>query len=95
MLTSVVRRGSFLTGAGIAAGLALSIAATGLISKQLLGVSAADPLLLLAVALFLLLIGFLASHLPALRQQDRFDYGSPAPITFRIRTIFRDAKLVK
>jgi ABC-type antimicrobial peptide transport system permease subunit len=53
--------------AGIAVGLILALALSGALRAYLFGVSAADPLTLAAVAVILLGLAGLASHLPARR----------------------------
>jgi predicted permease len=53
--------------AGIAAGLLLALALSGALRAYLFGVSAVDPLTLAAVAVILLGLAGLASHLPARR----------------------------
>jgi putative ABC transport system permease protein len=63
----VVRQGLVLGGIGVAAGLALALAASQLIESLLFGVSARDPLTYAAVAITLLAIAALASWIPAQR----------------------------
>jgi ABC-type antimicrobial peptide transport system permease subunit len=53
--------------AGIAAGLAVVLAATPEIALLLYRVSPADPLSIAAAALFLIVVAILASLIPALR----------------------------
>lgn len=67
VLTMVLRRGLFLTLLGIAAGLALALAAAPQIAPLLYRVSPADPVSLAGAALFLILVAALASLIPALR----------------------------
>ncbi len=67
VLGMVLRRGLLLTLAGIAAGLAVSLAAAPRIAPLLYGVSPADPVSIAGAAVFLLAVGGLASLIPALR----------------------------
>jgi ABC-type lipoprotein release transport system permease subunit len=63
----VMRRGMILTGAGLAIGLAASLAVTRAIATLLYGVGATDPLTFAAAACSLLAIALAASCLPAWR----------------------------
>jgi len=63
----VVRHGMFLTGLGLAIGLAGAFALTRLLSAMLYGVSATDPLTFTAVSLALAGVAFCACYLPARR----------------------------
>jgi putative ABC transport system permease protein len=63
----IVGRGLRLVGAGLALGLAGSIAAARALSSFLFGVSATDPVTIASVALLLLGVAALASYLPARR----------------------------
>jgi putative ABC transport system permease protein len=63
----VMRRGMILTGAGLAIGLAASLAVTRAIATLLYGVGATDPLTFAAAACSLLVIALAASCLPAWR----------------------------
>jgi ABC-type antimicrobial peptide transport system permease subunit len=56
-----------LTGIGAAIGLVAATALTRLISSQLFGVSALDPLTYIASALLLVTAGVIASYIPARR----------------------------
>ncbi len=67
VLGMVVRRGLLLTLWGIAAGLAVSLAAAPRIAPLLYGVSPADPVSMAGAALFLVAVGTVASLIPALR----------------------------
>ena len=67
VLRLVVGQGMALVGAGIALGLAASLALTRLIAALLYGVSASDPLIYSAVALLLATVALLACYLPARR----------------------------
>jgi len=67
VLRMVMRRGLLLAISGIAAGLALALAATPRISPLLYRVSPADPLSIAGAALFLIVVAALASLIPALR----------------------------
>jgi ABC-type antimicrobial peptide transport system permease subunit len=59
--------GIVAAGAGLLAGIAISLAALRVLSSQLYGVKAYDPVTLLAVLLVLALIAVAASFLPTLR----------------------------
>jgi putative ABC transport system permease protein len=72
VLGMVVRTGMILTGAGLAAGLVASLAATRLVSGMLINVSATDPLIFAGAAAFLTLAALLACVLPA-RRATRVD----------------------
>jgi len=63
----ISRQGLLLTLLGIAIGVAGSLAASRVIASLLFGVSAADPLVYVFTAVFLLLIAFLATFVPAWR----------------------------
>lgn len=63
----VLRRGLLLALSGIAAGLAISLAATPRIEPLLYRVSPADPVSIAGAALFLVVVAVLASLIPALR----------------------------
>jgi predicted permease len=67
VLRMVLREGMLLTLAGISAGLALGAALTRLMSSQLYGLSATDPLTFLLVSLLLSGVALLASYIPARR----------------------------
>ncbi len=67
VLRLVIARGVWLTLAGIAIGLAGSLAVTRLMKSLLYGVSATDPLTFAAVALLLAAVALLACYLPARR----------------------------
>lgn len=66
-LRMVLRRGLLLALSGIAAGLAITLAATPLIAPLLYRVSPADPVSILGAAVFLSVVAVLASLIPALR----------------------------
>jgi len=68
----VVRHGMFLTGLGLAIGLAGALALTRLLSAMLYGVTATDPLTFAAVSLALAGVAFCACYLPA-RRATRID----------------------
>jgi putative ABC transport system permease protein len=56
-----------VTAAGLAVGIPCALAASRLLGHMLVGVSASDPLTLIAVALILAAVAALASYLPARR----------------------------
>jgi hypothetical protein len=67
VLRMILRRGLLLTLSGIAAGLAIALAATPQIAPLLYRVSPADPVSIVGAALFLIVVAVLASLIPALR----------------------------
>ena len=67
VLRIVMREGLLLAVLGIAAGLALALAATPQIASLLYQVSPADPVSIAGAALFLIVVAVLASLVPALR----------------------------
>ena len=67
VLRGVMAEGARLTIAGVLIGLAGSLLATRALSRLLFGVAPADPLTFAGVAVVLLLIGLLASYVPARR----------------------------
>jgi putative ABC transport system permease protein len=71
-LRMVLGRGLILVIAGIAIGVAAGFAATRLLSSELWGVSAGDPLTFSAVIAVVVMIGAAACFLPA-RRATRFD----------------------
>jgi ABC-type antimicrobial peptide transport system permease subunit len=67
LVRAVVRDGLGLILAGILGGLAASLALTRLLRSLLYHISPTDPLTLIAVCTLLLVVGLLASWLPARR----------------------------
>lgn len=67
VLRMVLRRGLLLALSGIAAGLAIALAATPQIAPLLYHVSPGDPVSIAGAALFLIAVAVLASLIPALR----------------------------
>jgi predicted permease len=67
VLRMVMRRGLLLTLSGIAAGLAIVLAAAPQLAPLLYRVSPADPVSIAGAALFLIVVAVLASLIPALR----------------------------
>ncbi|MBI4904316.1 MAG: ABC transporter permease [Acidobacteria bacterium] len=67
VLRMVVRRGLLLALSGIAAGLAIALAATPQLAPLLYRVSPADPVSIAGAALFLIVVAVIASLIPALR----------------------------
>lgn len=67
VLAHVLRQGTLLTLTGVAIGVALGLAVTRLLAFFLYGVSPFDPLTFSAVAVVLLLVGVVATYLPARR----------------------------
>lgn len=67
VLRMVVLQGGILVFIGVAVGLAVSFAATQLLSSLLFGVSPFDPVMFVSIPLVLLLVAMLACVIPALR----------------------------
>jgi putative ABC transport system permease protein len=67
VLVMVVRQGMLLTVMGLIAGLAGAFATTRLLSDQLYGVQATDPIVFAIVVAVLAFIAFLACYIPARR----------------------------
>jgi len=67
VLHLIVRHGMSLTGIGVGLGLVTAIAATRLMVSLLFGISAADPLTYVVIALLLALVAFAACWIPARR----------------------------
>jgi ABC-type antimicrobial peptide transport system permease subunit len=67
ILTMILRQGSLLVGAGIGAGVILAAISGKLVKGFLYGVKPLDAWTYVAVAVALLLVGLLASFLPARR----------------------------
>jgi putative ABC transport system permease protein len=67
ILRMIVLQGLTITFAGIIIGLVTTIMLTRLMSGLLFGVSASDPVTLVAISLLILLIALIASYVPAWR----------------------------
>lgn len=67
VLRTVLLQGAKMTALGIALGLLLSVAVTRLLATLLFGVTATDPLTLLAVAALLATVSLLGTYIPARR----------------------------
>jgi predicted permease len=67
VLRLIVRQGMWMTGVGMVAGLAGALLVTPLVAGMLVGVSANDPLVFSAAAVFLGLVALLSCYLPARR----------------------------
>jgi ABC-type antimicrobial peptide transport system permease subunit len=67
VLRLVVRQGLVLSAVGAAIGLVMTVAVTRLLAALLFGVAPHDPVILGAVVVILLVVGALASMIPALR----------------------------
>ena len=67
VLRLVLRQGMLTTAVGLAIGIAGALVLTRAMQSMLFGISATDPIALLAVALLLGLAALLASYLPARR----------------------------
>jgi putative ABC transport system permease protein len=67
ILGLILRQGITLAGAGIAIGVAASLALTRLLSSLLYGVSATDPLTFALGAALFVAVAFAASYIPAMR----------------------------
>ena len=72
VLRQVVGQGTALTGVGVALGALLSLGLARVLSSLLDGIGSADPLVLAAVALVLLVVALITSYLPA-RSAARVD----------------------
>jgi ABC-type antimicrobial peptide transport system permease subunit len=72
VLGMVLRDGVYMTVAGLAIGVPAAVAATPLLSAQLFGVSARDPITIAAAAFVLLTIAIAAAVIPA-RRASRVD----------------------
>jgi putative ABC transport system permease protein len=72
ILRLVIGNGLALTAAGIAAGIAVSLAATRLMSGLLFETSATDPVAFVASAILFVAVAVVASYLPA-RRATRID----------------------
>jgi ABC-type antimicrobial peptide transport system permease subunit len=72
VLRLVVRQGVAPVAIGVVAGLVAALGATRLMRGLLYGVSAADPITYVAVALFLAVIALVATYIPA-RRATRVD----------------------
>ncbi len=72
VLGMVLRQGMTLVAAGVAAGLLTAFGLTRLMSKLLFGVSATDPVTMVAVSLVLAVVAVVASFIPA-RRATRVD----------------------
>jgi predicted permease len=72
VLALVVRQGMALAASGLAVGVAAAIAVTRVASTLLVNVSATDPLIFAAAAIFLAVVALAASYLPA-RRATRID----------------------
>ena len=71
ILSDVVRRGAFLSGAGLLIGTVLAIGGDMLVSDLLYGAAPGDALAFVGAALLLALVAMLASYLPARRAAKR------------------------
>ncbi len=67
LVTLVLRQGTAMIGCGLAAGLIISVITTRLLKSFLFGVSSSDPLTMLAVAVLLTAVAFVACLVPARR----------------------------
>ena len=67
ILRMIVLQGLTITFAGIVIGVVTAIMLTRLMSGLLFGVSASDPVTLVAISLLILLIALIASYVPAWR----------------------------
>ncbi len=67
MSRMVLRQGMILAGIGVAVGLVAAVGLTRVLSSQLYGVEATDPVTFGVVAALLTAVALVASYLPALR----------------------------
>ena len=72
LIRMILRDATWLSGVGIALGLGLALAVTGLASSMFAGVGARDPVIYLAVAAVVLVVSVVATALPA-RRASRLD----------------------
>jgi predicted permease len=72
VLRMVMRESLILVGFGLAIGLPVALAASGLVSKMLFGLKPADPLSMIGAGMLLLAFAFTAGYLPA-RKASRVD----------------------
>jgi predicted lysophospholipase L1 biosynthesis ABC-type transport system permease subunit len=72
VFTLVLRQGMVLAGIGVAVGVAGALALTRFLQSLLFGVSATDPVILIAVALLLGVVTLIGAYLPA-RRAARID----------------------
>ena len=72
ILRMVLRQGLVYTAIGVAIGLVISLASTRVLSSQLYGVGATDPVTFVGVSLVLGGVAFLACYVPA-RRATRVD----------------------
>jgi ABC-type antimicrobial peptide transport system permease subunit len=63
----ILSQGLWLAGVGVLIGLVAAVALGGFLATQLYGVSAVDPLTIVAAAAIFLAVAMLASFLPAAR----------------------------
>ena len=67
VVAHVVRHGASMVAAGIVLGVTIAVGATRLLSGFLYGVTATDPIAMIAAAVVLLAVGVLAALIPAVR----------------------------
>jgi len=67
VLKMMLRQGVILIGGGVVIGLLAAFAVTRVLSTLLFGVTATDPLIFVSVPVALIVIGLLASYIPARR----------------------------
>jgi len=67
VVREIARHGVVPTVAGLVSGVPLALGAGALVRQQLFGIQPTDPLTLIAVAVFMLIVAAAASLVPALR----------------------------
>ena len=67
VIAMIVQRGAVLSVAGIAIGLVIALAATGLMQKLLFGVPPHDAVTFATIAVVLAAVGIVAAYVPGLR----------------------------
>jgi putative ABC transport system permease protein len=70
IFAQILREGAFMTGAGVAFGLAAALALTRYLASFLFGVGTTDPITFVAVPLLLACVSAIALWLPARRATD-------------------------
>lgn len=67
IIKMIVREGAMLVIGGVAIGVPAALGASGLVRAQLYGISAGDPRIMIGAALTFVIVGLIATALPAIR----------------------------